>query len=77
MKTYNEIRKIVKAHEESNGGLDLSKPEVLTDNEFRYFTTCEILQNTIDTLRMQLTREEEKLANLISDSEYYSLNEGI
>lgn len=77
MKTYDEIKQIVKTHEETNGGLDLSKPEVLTDNEFRYFTTCEMLQNAIDALKIQLERDEEKLANLISDPEYYSNNEGI
>jgi len=74
MKTYNEIKSIVDAQDELEM---LSKPESITNEEYKYYLNVDKLQREINSMKLELERKENELDTLINDPDYFRYNEGI
>lgn len=74
MKTYNEIKTVVDS-QELNAYFE--KPEIITDQEYRYYLAVNKLEREVESLRVELGRKEKELDIMINDPDWFRYNEGI
>jgi hypothetical protein len=74
MKNFNEIKSIVDAQDELEM---LSKPESITKEEYTYYLSIEKIEREINSMKLELERKENELNILITNPDYFRLNEGI